>query len=403
MKKISRFAKVTAFLLATVPTLPAAAQEEQKKEQEEGFRFTVVKENPITSVKNQNRSSTCWSFSSIGFFEAELLRKGKGEHDLSEMFVVHKTMEDRAERTVRLHGDVSFSPGGSFYDVAYCWRNYGMVPQEVMPGILYGDTLPVHNELDAVAEGYVKALIASNPRKLTPVWKNGLRGIYDAYLGVCPEEFVYQGKKYTPKSYAESLGLDMDDYVSLTSFTHHPYYTTFALEIQDNWRQAQSYNLPLDEFMQVFRHALNEGYTIAWGADVSETGFNRQGIGVVVDEGKGADLTGSDMARWLGLSAADRKKELTSKPLPEMEVTPEMRQTGYDNWETTDDHGMLIYGLAKDQDGKEYYMVKNSWGTASKYQGIWYVSEAFVRYKTINILVHREAVPKDIRKKLGIK
>jgi len=271
------------------------------------------------------------------------------------------------------------------------------------PGTLYGDTLPVHNELDAVAEGYVKALLESNPRKLTPVWKNGLRGIYDAYLGVCPEEFVYQGKKYTPKSYAESLGLDMDDYVSLTSFTHHPYYTTFALEIQDNWRQAQSYNLPLDEFMQVFRYAVKEGYTIAWGADVSETGFSRQGIGVVVDEGKGADLTGSDMARWLGLSAADRKKELTSKPLPEMEVTPEMRQTGYDNWETTDDHGMLIYGLAKDQNGKEYYMVKNSWGTNSQYQGIWYVSEAFVRYKTINILVHREAVPKDIRKKLGIK
>ncbi|MBQ7163689.1 MAG: aminopeptidase [Bacteroidales bacterium] len=403
MKKISRFAKVTAFLLATVPTLPAAAQEEQKKTQEEGFQFTTVKENPITTVKNQNRSSTCWSFSSIGFFESELLRLGKGEYDLSEMFVVHKTMEDRAERTVRLHGDVSFSPGGSFFDVAYCWRNYGMVPQEVMPGILYGDTLPVHNELDAVAEGYLKALLASNPKKLTPVWKNGLKGIYDAYLGVCPEEFVYKGKKYTPKSYAESLGLNMDDYVSLTSFTHHPFYTTFALEIQDNWRQAQSYNLPLDEFMQVFSYAINQGYTIAWGADVSETGFSRQGIGVVVDEGKGADLTGSDMAHWLGLSAADKRKELTAKPLPEMEVTEEMRQQGYDNWETTDDHGMLIYGLAKDQSGKPYYMVKNSWGTSSKYQGIWYVSEAFVRYKTIYILVHKDAVPKDIRKKLGIK
>lgn len=383
--------------------LSMTAQEKNDSIPEEGFTFTTVKENPITSVKNQNRSSTCWSFSTMGFFESELLRKGKGEYDLSEMFLVHKTMVDRAERYVRLHGESSFAPGGAFNDGIYCLKNYGLVPQEAMPGIMYGDTLPVHNELDAVAEAYVNAIAKGKLSKLTPVWKNGLSAIYDTYLGKCPETFTYKGKEYTPKSFADELGLNPEDYVSITSYTHHPFYTKFAIEIQDNWRNGESYNLPLDEFMRVIDNAIEKGYTVAWGSDVSEQGFTRDGIAVMPDASKGAELTGSDMAKWTGMTASDKRKELTSRPLPEVEVTQEMRQTAYDNWETTDDHGMLIYGIAKDQNGKPYYMVKNSWGKAGKYKGIWYASKAFVAYKTINYVVHKDALPKDIAKKLGIK
>ena len=388
-------------LIATLGllSLNTVAQEPKK---EEGFVFSTVKENPITSIKNQNRSSTCWSFSSLAFLESELLRQGKGEYDLSEMFVVHHTMADRAERYVRLHGDNSFSPGGSFYDVVYCMNNYGLVPQEAMNGIMYGDTLPVHNELDAVAEAYVNAIAKGKLTKLTPVWMNGLNAIYDTYLGKCPEKFSYKGKEYTPLTFAKSLGLNADDYVSLTSYTHHPFYKKFAIEIQDNWRNGESWNLPIDELMTVIENAVNNGYTVAWGSDVSEDGFTRDGIAVVPQMNR-TDLTGSDMARWTGLTMADKRKELTSKPMPEMDITQEMRQKAFNNWETTDDHGMLIYGMAKDQNGKEYYMVKNSWGTNNKYKGTWYASKAFVKYKTMNILVHKDALPKEIAKKLGFK
>lgn len=381
-----------------------AQEAKEDKKAEEGFVFTTIKENPITSIKNQNRSSTCWSFSSVAFFESELLRQGKGEFDLSEMFIVHHTMEERAVNYVRYHGDASFSPGGSFEDIVACYRQHGLVPQEAMPGIMYGDSLPVHNELDAVAEAYVKAIGKGKFSKLTPVWKEGLRSIYDTYLGECPKEFTYNGKTYTPRTFAdEVLKLNMDDYISLTSYTHHPFYTQFYVEVQDNWRNALSYNLPIEELMEVMDNAVRKGYTFAWGSDVSEQGFTRDGIAVFPDASKGAELTGSDMAHWLGLSAADKRKELTSKPLPEVTVTQEMRQKAFDNWETTDDHGMLIYGLAKDQNGKEYFMVKNSWGEAGKYKGIWYASKAFVAYKTMNILVHKDAIPSKIAKKLGLK
>lgn len=253
----------------------------QDAPKEEGFVFTTVKENPITSIKNQNRSSTCWSFSSLGFLESELLRMGKGEYDLSEMFVVHHTMVDRGQNYVRYHGDSSFSPGGSFYDIMFCLKNYGLVPQEAMPGIMYGDSLPVHNELDAVAGAYVDAIAKGRLTKLTPVWKNGLSAIYDTYLGKCPEKFTYKGKEYTPKTFGESLGINPDDYVSLTSYTHHPFYTQFAIEIQDNWRNGLSWNLPIDELMAVMDNAIKNGYTFAWGSDVSEQGFTRDGIAVM--------------------------------------------------------------------------------------------------------------------------
>ena len=378
---------------------------EEQADSIEGWQFTTIDSVGITPVKDQNRSGTCWCFSTIGFLESEILRTKGIELDLSEMFIVNHNMLDRATYFVRQYGEGSqYAPGGSAYDVLYCMEHYGLVTQDAMPGIRYGDTLPNHTEVDAICKGFLNGITGGKVKKLSPVWREAFQAIWDTYLGKCPETFTYNGKTYTPLEFKEWLGLKESDYVSLTSYTHHPFYTRFALEVPDNWRMDQMYNVPMDEMMQIIDNAIRHGYTLAWGADVSETGFTRKGIGVMPDADHGADITGSDAAKWLGLSADDKRKELTKKPLPEVEVTQEMRQKAYDNWETTDDHGMQIFGIAKDQNGKEYYMVKNSWGTAkSDYKGIWYVSRAFMAYKTNNIVVHKDAIPKDIRKKLGIK
>lgn len=394
--------KSLLYALALSAALPMTAQEEKKEEQ--GFVFTTVKENPITPVKNQNRSGTCWSFSGLGFLESELLRMGKPETDLSEMFVVYHSYSDKADKYVRMHGNVNFAGGGSFHDVLYTLKHYGAVPEEAYTGLNYGESKHVHNEMDGLTKAYVDQVITTKG-KLTPVWKKGFDGILNAYLGELPQTFKVNGKEYTPQTYAQSLGLNADDYVSITSYTHHPFYTQFALEIPDNWRWGTSYNVPLNEMSEIADNAINNGYTIAWGADVSEKGFNRNGIGVLIDT-DGSELSGSDAARWLGLSQKEKDEEIkkmTEAPGKEVTVTQESRQKGFDNYETTDDHGMVIYGIAKDQTGKKYYMIKNSWGETGKYKGFWYISEPFFQAKTMNFVVHKDALPKHIAKKLGIK
>ena len=310
---------------------------------------------------------------------------------------------DRAIQVVRLHGDCQFSEGGSTYDPLYCLEHYGICPENAMPfpGSLYGDSLNNFGEFFSVMTPYVQSVAKSSLKKISSQWKVGLQGILDAYLGKCPEQFTYEGKTYTPKTFAASLGLDWNNYVSFTSFSHHPFWSQFAVEVQDNWRNPLTWNVPIDDLQKILDNAIMNGYTIAWGGDVSEDGFTRKGLAYNIDEKKLENMKGSDMARWLKLTAAKKKNLVDSLGVNVPEVTPtqKQRQERFDDWELTDDHGMLIFGIAKDQNGKEYYMVKNSWGKSGDYDGIWYMTKNFIIANTMDFMVNKNAVPKDIRKK----
>lgn len=392
-------------LLAVFAMSASAVTQDNKKENPNKPVFTVVKENPITSIKNQNRSGTCWDYSTLSFFESEILKASGKTYDLCESFVANKTYMDRAIQVVRFHGDCEFAQGGSAYDVLHCLQNYGICPENAMPfpGSLYGDSLNNFNEFFSILTPYVMAIAKSTSKKLTPAWRNGFQGVLDAYLGKCPENFVYQGKTYTPKTFAASLGLNWNDYVTFTSYTHHPFWTQFAVEVQDNWRFPLSWNVPIEELSKIIDNAIMNGYTVAWGGDVSEDGFTRDGLAYMYDTKKLESMEGSDMARWLKLSKAEKKNIVDSLGVnaPEIKPTQKQRQERFDNWELTDDHGMLIYGIAKDQNGKEYYMVKNSWGETGEYKGIWYMTKAFIVANTMDFMINKNAVPKDIRKKCG--
>ena len=397
--------KLLTLAVAAMVAMGISAQD-AKKENSNKPVFTTIKEHKITSVKDQNRSGTCWAYSTLSFFESEILKKTGKNYDLCEMFIANKDYMERAILTVRMHGDSQFAQGGSAEDVLDIIKEYGICPETAMPlpGTMQGDSLANFNEFFSVMEPFVEAVSKNKAKKISNQWKPALHGILDAYLGKCPEEFTYEGKKYTPKSFAASLGLNWDDYVSITSYTHHPFYTKFAVEVQDNWRWGLSYNVPMDEMMRIIDNAIDQGYTVAWGGDVSEEGFTRKGLGILYDTKAAQSLSGSDAARWLKLTQTEKKSKLDSLGVnaPEMVPTQEMRQEGFDNWELTDDHGMHIYGVAKDQNGKEYYMVKNSWGEYGDYKGTWYMTKAFVAAKTMDFLINKNAIPKDIRKKLGI-
>ncbi|MBO7764051.1 MAG: aminopeptidase [Bacteroidales bacterium] len=398
--------KSFALIVASVCMLSVNSFAQKKKapkqEEPQGYVFTTVVENPVTSIKNQNSSGTCWCFSALSFFESEIIKAGGPQDiDLSEMFVVSHAYADKAEKYVRLHGVLNFGPGSSFGDALYVMKHYGMVPNSEMVGLNYGTEGHVHGEMDAVTEAYVKAVVKNPNRKLTTAWHKGFQGILDAYLGERPEKFVVAGVEHTPKSYMESLPINLDDYVDIVSWSHIPYYEETIQEVPDNWRWEKAYNVPLDDMMAIIDNALNNGYTLAWASDVSEKGFTRDGIGVVPDTEAIKKAAGSDEARWIGADPRNASKAVAT-PGPELKITPEMRQAGYDNYQTTDDHGMHMYGIAKDQNGTKYYIIKNSWGASGTYKGVWYVSESFVRYKTMDVLVNKNAIPQEIRAKLGL-
>lgn len=398
MKKI-----LTLALLALLATGANAAKPKKAARSNKPV-FTTIKENPITSIKDQNRSGTCWDYSTLSYFESEILKATGKTYDLCEAFVANKTYIDRAVQVVRLHGDCQFAQGGSAYDVLHVLKNQGICPEDAMPfpGSLYGDSLNNFNEFFGQLEPYVAGIAKSTANKISSQWKVGLQGILDAYLGQCPEKFTYEGKEYTPKSFAASLGLNFDDYVTITSYSHHPYYTQYAVEVQDNWRNPLSWNLPMEDMARILENAVMNGYTVAWGGDVSEPGFTRKGLAYFVDTKKAEGLSGSDMARWLKLSPAKRTNLIDSLgcKVPELEPTAEQRQQRFDNWELTDDHGMLIFGIAKDQHGKEYYMVKNSWGETGDYKGIWYMTKNYIVANTMDFMVNKNAIPADILQKM---
>lgn len=393
-------------MIAALVLISAGASAKGKKANPNKPVFTTIKENPITSVKNQSRSGTCWDYSTLSFFESEILKATGKTYDLCESYVCNKTYRDRAVQVVRLHGDCQFAEGGSAYDPLYCIENYGIVPETAMPapGTLYGDSLNNFGEFFSLLTPYVKAVATSNSKKLSTQWLVGLQGILDAYLGKCPESFTYEGQTYTPKSFASSLGLNWDDYVSFTSYTHHPFWKAFAVEVQDNWRNPLSWNVPIDDLSRIIDNAIMNGYTVAWGGDVSEDGFTRKGLAYAIDTKKVERVSGSDMDRWLKLPREKRISIIDSLgcKVPEVTPTQKLRQERFDNWQLTDDHGMQIFGIAKDQNGKEYYMVKNSWGETGDYKGIWYMTKNFIVANTMDFMVNKNAVPKDIRKKLGI-
>lgn len=396
--------KMLAILLAATIILPATAQDKSEKEKP-GYSFTTKIDIPATSVKNQYRSGTCWSFSGISFLESELIRMGKGEYDLSEMFVVRNAYMEKARKFVRFQGEFNFGGGGAFHDVTHVLKNYGIVPEKAYPGLLEGESNHIHGEMDAVSRAFVEAVIKNRNKKLSPVWDEAYAGILDAYLGDYPETFIYEGTEYTPQSFATSLGINPYDYVEIGSYTHHPFYEKFIIEIPDNWMLDYVYNVPLEEMMQVIDHALENGYTVAWGSDVSEKGFSwKNGVAIIPDEDL-TDLEGTEKERWEKLTDKEKKDALYSfdGPVKEKTITQELRQEAFDNYQSTDDHGMQITGTATDQEGNRYYKVKNSWGYEEHiYDGYFYASEAFVAYKTIDIMVHKDAIPKSIREKLGL-
>jgi bleomycin hydrolase len=398
MKKIA--------LLALVAGMFVTAQAQDKITNKEGseYEFTVVADIEATEVQSQGRTGTCWSFSALSFIESEIMRLGGGKHELSEMFIVRNTYSDKAEKYVRMHGYLNFGPGGAFHDVSEMIKAYGIVPLEVYSGKPANEESFNHGEMDHVLHGIVKAVVDAEQKTLTPLWKRAYEAVLDTYLGQIPAEFSYRGKEFTPKSFAKSVKFNADDYVFISSYTHHPFYEDFIIEVQDNWMMKSVYNVPMDEMIEVIDHALVNDFSIAWASDVSEKGFSfRDGLALVPLDGAKIRKSGKDNKNFSDAGAA-KESTVFEAPCKEKEITQEMRQLAFDNYETTDDHGMHMTGIVKDQTGKSYYIIKNSWGTDNNdCDGYFYASQAYVEYKTMDIMLHKDALPKALLKKLGIK
>ncbi|MFO8000666.1 MAG: C1 family peptidase, partial [Marinilabilia sp.] len=382
-----------------------AAQNNDNNGEKEGYQFETLYDLPATSVKDQHRSGTCWSFAGVSFLESEMIRLGKDPIDFSEMFIVNHCYADKAQKYVRLHGNLNFGAGGAFHDVLYVLENYGAMPEEAYEGLDYDQEKHVHGEMDEVLKNYVEGVIKNKNKELSTAWHDGLTGILDSYLGEIPSEFNYEGEEYSPAEFADDVvGLDPDDYIQISSFTHHPFYQPFIMEVPDNWLWGEVYNVKMDEMMEIINNSLKEGYTIGWATDVSEKGFShRKGVAIVpLTEAEEMDDT--ERSRWEELSEEEKQKKLYSfeEPIQEKNITQEMRQKEFDNYQTTDDHGMHITGMAKDQEGTIYYKVKNSWNTDNEYDGYLYASESFVEFKTISIMVHKDVINKELQEKMAL-
>jgi bleomycin hydrolase len=367
---------LTAFLIFSWQN-PLLSQDTSKGENQ---NFRILKDLPASPVKNQAMTNTCWSFSVISMLESELLRMGRDTFDLSEMFIVRHVYEEKAEKYIRMHGTINFAGGGFFHDVLHTIDMYGIVPDEIYSGLKAGQRIHYHEEMDDTLKEYINKIIQTETDKVNPDWRYGFTGILDSSLGILPADFTIEGKKYTPETFASELGFNTDDYVEITSFSHHPFYKQFILEVPDNWAWGSFYNVPLDELLEIIYYSINNGYTVAWSADISDRGFTwNSGVATVT-----GDIP-------------------DNKNMQEKYIGQELRQEGFDNYSTTDDHGMHITGLALDKNGNKYFRVKNSWGIAGRpYNGYLYASESYVRYKTIAIMVNKNGIPAGLRQKLGI-
>ena len=383
----------------------AVSAADKENMQDTAFVFTDVKVNPTTSVKDQNKSGTCWSFSGLSFLEDELLKNGKGEYDLSEMYVARQCYIDKAINFVRYYGKTNFGEGGGLLDIPYVYNKYGMMPESVYDGLEYGEEKHDHGELAAVLTAYLNEIVKNPNKKLSTAWLKGYIGILDAYLGEVPETFEYNGKTYTPKSFAQELGLDMNDYLPVTSFTHHEFYKPFVLEVPDNWDHGLYYNVPMEELQQIVDNAIDKGYTVLWAADVSEKGFKwYDGVALMPKVDREKSMEGTELDRWVKLKDSEKEDKMYDfkGPVEEVTVTQESRQQGFDNYETTDDHGMVIVGKAVDQKGNKYYKVKNSWDSEQVYKGYFYISMPYFLAKTMSIMVNKDGVPAGILEKLNM-
>lgn len=391
MKKLLISVAVFAFAIASFAQAP-------------GYEFTTVVSHKATPVKDQSSTGTCWCFATASFIESELLRMGKGEYDLSEMFIVRQKYMNQMEDNYLRRGKGNIGEGSLAHTFKNAYKQVGIVPEEAYSGLIDGNKEHNHGALSRYFKALVDANIAS--KKRTPQYYALINNLFDTYLGKLPEKFTYKGKEYTPQSFTESLGLNMDDYIELTSFTHKPYYEMFSPEVPDNWENQPMYNLPLDELIETIDYALNKGYTVCWDGDVSEQGFSfKNGIAINPQVEDVKDYSTTDRARFEKMPKYERMDEVFKfeHPYPEINVTPEIRQDGYEKFVTTDDHLMHITGIVKDQNGTKYYITKNSWGAESnKSGGYLNMSESYVRAKTICVMVHKDSLPKELKKKLGI-
>ncbi|AWG24212.1 aminopeptidase C [Flavobacterium kingsejongi] len=363
----------------------------QSKNSKDAFKFTEVINIENTPVKNQGSSGTCWSYSANSFIESEMIRMGKEPVAISQIFTARNAYVEKGKNYVRMHGAVTLGDGGALHDVINMYRKYGAVPQDIYTGLNYGTANNKFGEMGDLMKGVLEGVVKNGNGQLTPAWEKAYTGVIDTYLGTVPESFTYKGKKYTPITFAKDvIGINPDDYVEISSFTDYPMYSKFTLLVPDNWSFDQVYNVKLAELTDVIDNALKKGYSVAWAGDVSEKGFSWKNGMAYVPTKNFAEMTPAE------------KEDMFVGPRDEPTITDAMRQAAFDNYQTTDDHGMHIVGLAKDQNGKEYYIVKNSWGATNDYKGYLYMSKNFIKYKTTAILLNKNGIPSGISKKLNI-